>query len=181
MSQHDKVYWEGAQFPDEMKRYRFPGVYTQNSKLYTKSLTKGDAIYTDTIVKVDGALYRYWHPYRSKPAAMLLKGCRTFPFKSGAKVLYLGAGNGTTASFLSDIVERGRIFCVEFSKRAYRDLLALGEKRENVVPILGDANHPEAYAPIVDSDVALLYQDISQRNQVEIFLRNGLLQATESP
>jgi fibrillarin-like pre-rRNA processing protein len=155
-----------------MKRHRFPGVHIQGRKLYTKSAISGASIYTDILVKVDGKTYRHWQPFRSKPSAMILKGCSRFPFRENSKVLYLGAGNGTTASFLADICCKGKLFCLEFSKRPYRDLMAMAEKRGNVFPMLGDANHPERYDFIVDSDVSILYQDISQRNQVEIFLRN---------
>ena len=155
-----------------MKRHRFDGVYIQGNKLYTKNGLNGKTLYTDTVVKIEGVEYRYWHPYRSKPSAMILKGCRNFPFNEKSNVLYLGAGNGTTASFLADIATKGKIFCIEFSKRAYRDLLALAEKRSNIFSILGDANNPDLYDFIVGKDVDVVYQDISQRNQVDIFLRN---------
>ena len=151
---------------------RYQGVYGQEGKLYTKSAIDGPSIYSDTLMKVEGVTYRYWHPYRSKPSAMIHKGCHHFPFKSDSNLLYLGAGNGTTASFLADIADDGKLFCVEFSKRACRDLINLADKRDNLFPILGDANHPESYGLMVEPVVNLLYQDISQRNQVEIFLKN---------
>ena len=156
-----------------MKRHRFPGVHVQGRKLYTKSAISGASIYTDILVKVGGKTYRHWQPFRSKPSAMILKGCTRFPFRENSKVLYLGAGNGTTASFLADVCCKGKLFCLEFSKRPYRDLLAMAEKRDNVFPVLGDANHPERYDFIVDSDVSILYQDISQRDQLRAFITNA--------
>jgi fibrillarin-like pre-rRNA processing protein len=85
--------------------------------------------------------------------------------------LYLGAANGTTPSHLSDIASNGMLYCVEFSKRAFRDLIEVCKKRKNMVPILANANRPEMYRSIVGK-VDLVYQDVSQRNQTEIFLKN---------
>src|SRR2546428_5833540 len=48
---------------------------------------------------------------------------------------------------------------------------ARAERRHNVLPILADALTPEAYAGTVGR-VDLVYQDISQRDQVEILSRN---------
>ena len=49
--------------------------------------------------------YRLWDPFRSKLAALLLKGRSTRPVLArDAKVLYLGAATGTTVSHVSDIV-----------------------------------------------------------------------------
>lgn len=52
-------------------------------------------------VKVD---YRVWNAFRSKLAACILNGIENIYIKPGAKVLYLGAANGTTVSHVSDIV-----------------------------------------------------------------------------
>ena len=43
--------------------------------------------------------------------------------------------------------------------------------RSNIVPILADAEKPETYGMMVGS-VDSLYQDISQRDQVGIFMKN---------
>ena len=51
------------------------------------------------------------------------------------------------------------------------NLLKVSEKRSNIIPILTDANHPERYQNIVPL-VDFIYQDISQRNQANIFIRN---------
>ena len=40
-----------------------------------------------------------------------------------------------------------------------------------MIPHLADANQPEEYAHIIEG-VELVYQDIAQRNQVDIFVRN---------
>ena len=87
-------------------------------------------------------------------------------------MLYLGAATGTSLSHLSDIVVDGTLYGVEFSSVSFRKLAALSEKRPNIVPILEDASHPSRYAPIVAGPVDVLWQDISQRDQVDILKKN---------
>ncbi|MHB8545129.1 MAG: fibrillarin-like rRNA/tRNA 2'-O-methyltransferase, partial [Leptospirales bacterium] len=87
-------------------------------------------------------------------------------------VLYLGASSGTTVSHISDIVTEGSIYAVEFAPEPFQKLLALSEERQNILPILEDSRTPEKYSFFVDRKVNLIYQDISQRDQVEIFRRN---------
>jgi fibrillarin-like pre-rRNA processing protein len=116
--------------------------------------------------------YRLWDSYRSKLAALLLKGGSARPVLArDAKVLYLGAATGTTVSHVSDIVCDGLVYAVEFSPRSMRDLVRLCERRKNIVPIFADAAHPEDYAFLVEP-VDLVYQDVAQRNQAEIASRN---------
>jgi len=94
-----------------------------------------------------------------------------WPFRPRSTVLYLGAGSGTTVSHVSDVCAEGTISAVEISPRSFRDLLTLAEKRPNLVPILGDAEKPESYRGRVGSP-DILYQDVAQRDQEGIFLRN---------
>ena len=118
--------------------------------------------------------YRIWDPFRSKLSSLLLKSNRPgFKLDRDAKVLYLGAATGTTVSHVSDIVNQGLVYAVEFSPRAMRDLIRLCERRRNIVPILADASHPEDYAFMVEP-VDLIYQDVAQRNQAEIASINCL-------
>lgn len=146
-------------------------------KPYTRNLMPGESVYWEVLRKVNGIDYRYWDPNRSKLAALLVCGGKTFPFGAKSTVLYLGAANGTTVSHISDIVIQGRIFAVEVAKNPFRELLAVAEKRGNIIPILEDANHPEIYERLV-GQVDIMYQDISQRNQTEIFIRNsGMLKS----
>jgi len=154
-----------------IKEWKIPGVYTDGERLFTKNLVPKYQVYGEELVVWKGEEYRVWNPKRSKACALLKKGCKNFPVHSNSKILYLGAANGTTASHLSDIAVNGIIYCVELSKRAFRDLILVCEKRRNMVPILGDANKPEMYKNIVGK-VNLVYQDISQRNQTEIFIKN---------
>jgi fibrillarin-like pre-rRNA processing protein len=102
---------------------------------------------------------------------MVLNGCKAFPLHKGSKVLYLGAANGTTVSHVSDIIEDGTVYAVEFSNRAFRKLLAIATERTNIIPILHDARKPDGYRSRVGA-VEIIYQDIAQRDQCEIFLAN---------
>ncbi len=115
--------------------------------------------------------FRIWDPYHSKLAALILKGS-TVPIKKDSLVLYLGAANGTTASHVSDIASQGTVFAVEFSRRAMHDLIRVSIPRMNLIPILADAMHPDSYknmAPEVD----IIYQDVAQRDQAGITIRNS--------
>ena len=102
---------------------RFPEIYwvtleDGSHKLGTKNFAPGNAVYGERLVKFEGNEYRLWDPYRSKLGTALVKRLRTFPFNDNSSVLYLGAGNGTTASHISDICPNGQIYCIEFSPRA---------------------------------------------------------------
>ncbi|MDY6985461.1 MAG: fibrillarin-like rRNA/tRNA 2'-O-methyltransferase, partial [Candidatus Thermoplasmatota archaeon] len=86
-------------------------------------------------------------------------------------VLYLGAGSGTTVKKLAKISKT--LYCVELSPFPFASLIEVAkrEKRKNIYPIIEDANKPESYADVVKKP-NLVYQDITQKNQVEIFLKN---------
>ena len=147
------------------------GVYVDGPWLLTRNLVPGAAVYGESLVRGSDGEFRRWDANRSKLAAYLKRGGRVWPFRLGSSVLYLGAGSGTTASHVSDICADGTVTAVEISPRSFRDLLALAEKRPNLVPILGDAAKPESYAGQTGS-VDVVYQDVAQRDQEAIFLRN---------
>lgn len=147
------------------------GVYTDGRTLYTVNGAPGRSVYGERLVRFEGVEYRSWNPTRSKLAALILQGARRLHIDRSTKVLYLGAASGTTASHVSDIVVDGYVFCVELSERSFRDLLAVCESRKNMIPILADASMPHEYAHVVEG-VELVYQDIAQRNQVDVFVRN---------
>jgi len=150
----------------------FPGVYLLETDGQTKLATKSrdlEPVYGERIVNG----YRLWDPNRSKLAALLLKGGgKGLHLSRDAKVLYLGAATGTTVSHVSDILSDGLVYAVEFSSRAMRDLIRLCERRENIVPILADAAQPEGYCVLMEP-VDMVYQDVAQRNQVEIASLNS--------
>jgi fibrillarin-like pre-rRNA processing protein len=146
-------------------------VYTDGRTIYTRNLVPGQSVYGEKLVASEGVEYRAWNPKRSKLAAFIIKGGKTFPFEGKSTILYLGAATGTTASHLSDIAAQGMIYCVEISSLPFRKLVSLCETRRNMMPLLADANNPEGYEKVL-VEVDVLYQDIAQRNQVEIFLKN---------
>lgn len=155
-----------------MKQFKhFRGVYEEKGRPWTKSLVPG-SVYGEKTITLQGEEYREWVPERSKLCAGLLKGISQIGIKPDSTVLYLGSGSGTTPSHVSDVIgENGFIFALDFAPRVVRDLWFLCEKRRNMAPILGDANHPESYRHLV-SAVDVVYMDVAQRNQVEIFLKN---------
>jgi fibrillarin-like pre-rRNA processing protein len=148
-----------------------PGVFTDGKDLFTVNAAPGKEVYGERFLNVDGVEYRQWDPTRSKLAAMILLGGKDFGLDQSSKVLYLGAASGTTASHVSDIVTNGFVYCIEFSERSFRDLVPVCESRKNMIPILADANQPHEYRHIIEA-AELVYQDVAQRNQVEIFVRN---------
>jgi fibrillarin-like pre-rRNA processing protein len=151
---------------------KIPGVFRDKNKIFTENpgCCRGNRVYNEKLVKHKGRELRSWNPYRSKLAAAMLKGLE-LDICEDSRVLYLGAATGTTVSHISDIAKDGVVYAVENSPLAVNGLLKVSEKRENIVPVLGDANHPDRYFSIV-SGVDLVYQDISQRNQSEIFVIN---------
>mmetsp|Transcript_18548 Transcript_18548/g.46785 ORF Transcript_18548/g.46785 Transcript_18548/m.46785 type:complete len:161 (+) Transcript_18548:360-842(+) len=96
------------------------------------------------------------------------------------KILYLGAASGTTVSHISDIIGTdGIIYAIEFSHRSGRELLNLAKKRQNIIPIIEDARHPQKYRMFLTM-VDLIFSDIAQPDQARIlsinanhFLRSG--------
>jgi fibrillarin-like pre-rRNA processing protein len=147
------------------------GVYQDGTWLYTRNAVPGVAVYGEFLVSGEGDEYRRWDAYRSKCAAYLKRGGRVWPFRASSSVLYLGAGTGTTVSHLADICQDGSLVAVEISPRAFRELLVVAERRRNVIPILADASKPETYRTHV-RPVDVIYQDVAQRDQVGIFLKN---------
>ncbi len=147
--------------------------YDGSKSLVTKNLVPGINIYGEKLVRIGNDEYRFWDPYRSKLAAIILKGS-SISLKKECSVLYLGAANGTTASHVSDIVSLGVVFALEFSPRAMQDLIRVSIPRLNLIPILADAMHPNSYRNMV-SQVDFLYQDIAQREQARIAIRNAEL------
>lgn len=115
---------------------------------------------------VDGR--RVWRPEASKLAAVLDAGVE-LPL-DGARVLYLGAAAGTTASYVADVARA--TYCVEFARGPARRLLAIARQRPRMFPIVADARRPERYVPLVET-VDLVYQDVATSGQAEVALANA--------
>ena len=148
-------------------------VYQNKGFLYTKNLVPGKALFEEELIIENKIEYRAWDVYRSKLGAGIKKGLSEIGLKQGDVVLYLGASHGYTPSYVSDIIgNKGFVFCIDNAPRVVRDLIFVCEERINMAPLLADANHPEAYKELITKQVDIVYQDIAQRNQVDIFLKN---------
>lgn len=156
---------------------KFNNIYisgaSENLKLYSKNLIPGTQVYGERIIEYRGIEYREWDPYRSKLAALILENPITNFLRDDLKCLYLGASSGTTISHLSDIITNGVIYGVEFAERSIRQLIQNVSIRANIIPILGDARHPENYIKSIFTDIDLIYQDVSQPNQADIAIANS--------
>ncbi len=119
--------------------------------------------------------WRIWDPYRSKLAALVLKGVDV-TLDSSVNVLYLGAANGTTVSHVADYA--GTVYAIEFAPRPMQDLIEVARRRKNIVPIMADVNRVQVYDLLIEQ-VDFIYQDVAQPNQAAIavnhlkFLKKG--------
>ncbi len=156
-----------------MKPLTQHGVHDMRGLLWTRNRVPGRKVYGEPLRQFKGREYRAWSPHRSKMAALLRKDPKSPWLDTREDVLYLGASTGTTVSHVSDLLRPGaKCVAVEFSARSMRDLLWNMEARNNVVPVLGDAGAPASYAAYLDRPVGAVVQDVAQRHQVDIFLRN---------
>ncbi len=156
----------------ELSKSGFEGIFSLDKglkKLLTQNITPERKFFDEDTY--NNGEYRFFDPRRSKLAASVLKGLSQWPFRKDSIVLYLGASHGYTVSYVSDITPNGFIFAIDFAPRVVRDLVFLAEERKNIAPILADANKIESYLHRV-SQVDIVYQDVAQKNQVEIFLKN---------
>ncbi|MCL6091084.1 MAG: fibrillarin-like rRNA/tRNA 2'-O-methyltransferase [Candidatus Thermoplasmatota archaeon] len=147
------------------------GIVRKQGKLYTTSQYR-DSVYGEDVRKSDGFYFREWEPKRSKVAAAILKRFDNLPFHRDSRILYLGASTGTTVSHLSDICNAGQIFAIEKAYDPFVKLLSLSQRRNNIYPILEDAGIPGRYRFFVER-AEIIYQDVAQRNQVQIFNANA--------
>ena len=159
-----------------MMQHKLKGFYTDGKRLFTRSISPGTRPFDERIFREARIEYRQIDPKKSKLAAAVMKGASQIGVKPGDSVLYLGASHGYTPSFMSDLVGdndegKGFIFALDFAPRVVRDLVFVAEERKNIIPIMGDANLPETYFHKV-MQVDYVYQDIAQKNQAEIFIKN---------
>tara|TARA_Y100000746_G_scaffold182962_1_gene161132 strand:+ start:436 stop:1020 length:585 start_codon:yes stop_codon:yes gene_type:complete len=118
-----------------------------------------------------GSKWISWNPYHSKLSAYVLGKGKNWPFTKKSKILYLGSAEGNTVKFLSKMCINGEIIAVDISATAMAELIVLAEKETNIIPFLGDAHFPNKYQ-IYARKPDILYQDIAQSDQIEIFTRN---------
>ena len=169
----------------------FDGVYiikTTEDVLATKNMVPGESVYGEKRVTIEENTqmptgtgdvenkveYRVWNAFRSKLGAAIVNGIRNIYIKPGAKVLYLGAANGTTISHVSDIVgDKGIVYGVEISERSGRDLINMAKKRPNLVPIIDDARKPQTYRFLIPTLVDVIFADVAQPDQARIIAINA--------
>jgi fibrillarin-like pre-rRNA processing protein len=155
-----------------MNKSAYPGVYVIDNSFATTSADPGRLVYKERTVRQEGKELRFWDPYRSKLCAAMKKGLKDFPFTPGSKILYLGASTGTTISHLSDILgPEGEIFAVEIAPQCMKTLIALSERRQNIIPIHDDARQPQGYSEV--GQVDSIYQDVAQPDQDDILIKNA--------
>ncbi len=155
----------------------FPGIFSDGRRLFTKSLVPGFHLFKEQFFREDGEELVEFPPFRSKLAAAIKNGLKVPEIRPGANVLYLGCSEGRTVQHVSNIVgEKGSVFGVDISEGAMKRFLELCEARKNVVPILSDANNPSLYSEYLKGvRIDVLFQDIAQKNQAEIFNKNAEL------
>lgn len=152
-----------------MKEIFADNLYEENGKLFTASKYP-KPVYGEDVIKRNNVYYRLFSPLRSKLSSSIKSGLRP-EIKKSFHVIYLGASTGTTVSHVSDIVSDGLVFAIEFSPMPFVKLMQLSSVRGNVLPMLLDASKPQTFGIFIDK-TDLIYQDIAQPNQIDIFIRN---------
>ena len=153
---------------------KFPHVYKEQKGRWTNYFVAsetGKSYFDERVVKTPRGKFREVNPERSKFFAAIAKGISQIGVKEDSSVLYLGASHGYTVSFLADMVRKGRIFALDFAPRVMRDMVFIAEEKNNIAPIYADAAQVDTYAEFV-GQVDVVFMDVAQRNQVEIFLKN---------
>lgn len=146
------------------------GIFEREGLIYTLNADPGNSFYGENLIEVGGTEYRRWVGKRSKVGAAIQNGMDV-ELRPDMDVLYLGAASGTTVSHFSDILEDGVIVGVEYSDTVIKGLVDLAERRDNIAPVLGNARNPEEYEEYLE-EYDYVFQDISQKDQAEIFLKN---------
>jgi len=152
--------------------HRHSGVYTDGTDLYTRLIDGASEGTVRTVQGEDGHVYRSFPPTATKLSALVKMGVKRWPFLPDSRVLYLGAGAGTTVSYISDICHEGTVIAVEFAPEPFYSLVDVARDRPNVLPILADARDPSAYSVQVVLPVDVIYQDVAQRDQWGIAHKN---------
>lgn len=155
---------------------RFPNLFKEGKGRYEHYYVKsksGKSYFGERVFKTrDGTTFREVDPNHSKLFASIAKGISQLGLKPEISVLYLGSSHGYTVSFLSDMIPNGEIYALDFAPRVMRDLVFIAEEKKNIAPIFADAFNTDSFKEFITKPVDLVFMDIAQRNQVEIFLKN---------
>lgn len=130
----------------------------KDKKLFTKDINTGK--------------FKEWDPFRSKIAAGIKKGMK-INLNENYTVLYLGAAEGYTISYIADFLDKGKVYGIDFSPYSMQKLILKAKDIKNLIPILGDCNKPEEYKELLKEKFDVIIQDISQKNQIDILIKNS--------
>ncbi|MCL4345476.1 MAG: fibrillarin-like rRNA/tRNA 2'-O-methyltransferase [Candidatus Thermoplasmatota archaeon] len=147
------------------------GVEVIKDRLYSRSQF-AESVYGEKIIKKHEYFLHAWEPKKSKLSAAISDGISRLPIEEDTETLYLGASSGTTVSHISDISNDGKIFAIEVAPEPFSKLLNLSENRRNIYPVMANARIPDEYSFFLGHSPDFIYQDISQKDQTEILLRN---------
>lgn len=151
----------------------YENVEKGKKQLYTLNLIPGRKVYGEKLFMKGNQEFREWNPFKSKLASTILKGGQNIHLRKGNIILYLGSSTGTTVSHVSDIIgEKGMVFGVDNAPTVMREFMKLVTDRENITPIMESAAQTEKLRERLPKEVDILYQDVAQNNQVQIFLNN---------
>lgn len=156
------------EFNTENKDETFGNIVINKGRLY--SISKDNLKWYGEIVKKEKDHYlREWDIRKSKIGAAIKKG---FRFNLTDKnVLYLGCSSGTTVSHLSDLTDK-EIIGVDIAPIVMREFLLLAEKRDNIIPLIYDAQKLPDAEVLKGQQYNIIFEDIAQRNMIEIFIDN---------
>jgi len=160
-----------------IKKTKMFGIFEElgrGRKIYTHNFIKGNTVYDEKLVYDRNKEFREWNPRKSKLGSYIMqKGVNDIFIRPTSKILYLGIASGTSASHISDIVRNdGMIYGIDPAFRVMIDLMFVSKERKNIAPIMEDAAHPENYKKLIPKEVDFVFQDVAQRNQAEIFIKN---------
>lgn len=113
--------------------------------------------------------------YNSKLRSSEVLGLKTKKYiENDSIILYLGASSGTTVNYIASSFNNAKIFAIDLAPFMLKQIVieSQKEKLKNTIPILADANQPKSYKDMIFSAVDLVYQDVAQKNQLEIFEKN---------
>lgn len=154
---------------------RFPNLFKEQKGKFTKYYVKsndGKSYFDERVFRLREGTFREVDPSRSKLFASIAKGISQLGLKDDISILYLGASHGYTVSFLSDMLVGGEIYALDFAPRVMRDMVFIAEDKKNIAPIYADAFNTASFKEFVPKKMDVIFMDIAQRNQVEIFLKN---------
>ncbi len=151
----------------------FDSIYRKENKIFTSNNKDKRCYYNEESFKEEGIFYRSWNPYKSKIGAGLINGIKDFPITNTSNILYLGSSTGTTVSHISDIAKNGKVFTVDLARDMMIIMMHLVYNRKNIYPIFENAQNPQNYSFVKNTEIDIIIQDIACRDQIDILIKNS--------